>query len=126
MIQPAGFVRGMAQGLAQSGAVAVFENSPVISTTREKSAWHVKTPKGAVTAAKVILAVNGHVQSFGASKGTLSGILAAEYAAGIANPYIVDYLAVAQPTLLPRTICHDGSLSVFELEGVASGEREVR
>lgn len=234
MIQPAGFVRGMAQGLFQSGAAAIFENSPVLSMTCEGGVWQVKTPKGTVTTPKVILAVNGHVQSFGffkqrlmhvflyasmtraltneevkrlggepiwecvpadplgstvrrisgigghrilmrnkfkysasleateqsvqraarhhdrsfiarfpmlrdvemeyrwggrlclswngvpvfgevetgvylavccnglgASKGTLSGILAAEYAAGIENPYIADYLAVAQPTLLP-------------------------
>jgi hypothetical protein len=37
----------------------------------------------------------------GASKGVLSGILAAEYASGVNNPYIADYLAAAQPSLLP-------------------------
>src|SRR5262249_57325335 len=52
-------------GLSQSGAVTLFENSPVISLTRERGVWQVKTPKGTVTAPKVLLAVNGHVQSFG-------------------------------------------------------------
>jgi hypothetical protein len=37
----------------------------------------------------------------GVSKGTLSGILAAEYACGLQNPYIEDYLNEAQPTHLP-------------------------
>ena len=37
----------------------------------------------------------------GASKGTLSGILAAEYACGFQNPYIEDYLNEAQPIRLP-------------------------
>jgi glycine/D-amino acid oxidase-like deaminating enzyme len=234
MIQPAGYLRGLAHGLSQSGAVSMFENSPVLSMRRETGVWQVKTPKGTVTTPKVILAVNGHVQSFGyfkqrlmhvflyasltraltneevkrlggeptwefvpadpmgstvrrisgtsghrilmrnkfrysasleateqslqdaahhhdrsfiarfpmlrnaemeyrwggrlclswnsvpvfgevepgmylavcqnglgASKGTLSGMLAAEYATGFKNPYIADYLAAAQPTLLP-------------------------
>ena len=37
----------------------------------------------------------------GVSKGTLSGILAAEYACGIQNSYIEDYLNEAQRTRLP-------------------------
>ncbi len=65
MIQPAGFVRELAQGLSLSGAVDIFENSPVISMTRSGDVWQVKTPQGTVSTPKVILAVNGHVQSFG-------------------------------------------------------------
>jgi glycine/D-amino acid oxidase-like deaminating enzyme len=37
---------------------------------------------------------------FSISKGTLSGILAAEYACGLQNPHIEDYLNEAQPTCL--------------------------
>ena len=37
----------------------------------------------------------------GASKGTLSGILAAEHACGYENPYIEDHINEAQPTRLP-------------------------
>jgi glycine/D-amino acid oxidase-like deaminating enzyme len=37
----------------------------------------------------------------GVSKGTLSGILAAEYASGFQNSYIEDYLNEEQPTRLP-------------------------
>ena len=37
----------------------------------------------------------------GASKGTLAGILVAEYASGVQNSYIEDYLNEEQPTQLP-------------------------
>uniref|UniRef100_UPI0040488CDE NAD(P)/FAD-dependent oxidoreductase n=2 Tax=Yoonia sp. TaxID=2212373 RepID=UPI0040488CDE len=69
VIQPAAFVRGVATGLAARG-VQVFENSPV-TQLRKHAQWHAKTPAGAVTAPKVILAVNGHLNSFGYLKGQL-------------------------------------------------------
>lgn len=63
MIQPAMFVRGVADGLRGQGVV-LHENSPVISLARNGD-WAAKTPGGKVTAPNVILAVNGHLQSFG-------------------------------------------------------------
>jgi glycine/D-amino acid oxidase-like deaminating enzyme len=63
MIQPAGFVRGVAAGL-KSSRVQLYENSPVVALERTQD-WSAKTPAGTVIAPKVILAVNGHVQSFG-------------------------------------------------------------
>ena len=63
MIQPAMYVRGVAAGL-QSNHLVLFENSPVISLDR-KADWVAQTPKGTVTAPKVILAVNGHLNNFG-------------------------------------------------------------
>ncbi len=63
MVQPALFVRSIAGGLAP--LVSLYESSPVVSLAREGKAWQVKTPKGAVSAPKVILAVNGHAESFG-------------------------------------------------------------
>ncbi|MDX1520558.1 MAG: FAD-binding oxidoreductase [Anaerolineae bacterium] len=65
MIQPAGFVRGLAQGLSLARAVDIFENSPVTAMVRERDVWRVETPRGVVSTPKVILAVNGHIQSFG-------------------------------------------------------------
>lgn len=65
MIQPAGFVRALADGLTRTGAAEIYENSPVLSMTREGGAWRVQTPQGEVTTPKIILAVNGHAQSFG-------------------------------------------------------------
>jgi glycine/D-amino acid oxidase-like deaminating enzyme len=69
MIQPALFVRGVAKGLA-SNRVRICEQSPVTELRRE-SDWVAVTPKGRVTAPKVILAVNGHAESFGHFKGRL-------------------------------------------------------
>lgn len=62
MIQPAAFVRQAAQGL--SPRVSFYEKSPV--TGIDIGAEHrLTTPKGSVLAKNVILAVNGHIQSFG-------------------------------------------------------------
>lgn len=69
MIQPALFVRGVAQGLA-SNRVRICEQSPVTELRREGD-WVAMTPKGRVTAPRVILAVNGHAESFGQFKGRL-------------------------------------------------------
>ncbi|WP_373634730.1 NAD(P)/FAD-dependent oxidoreductase [Yoonia sp. SS1-5] len=63
MIQPAAFVRGIARGLT-SNRVQIFENSPVTNLSKDVD-WTAATPNGSVTAPKVILAVNGHLNSFG-------------------------------------------------------------
>ncbi|MCH9779732.1 MAG: FAD-binding oxidoreductase [Alphaproteobacteria bacterium] len=69
-LQPAGYVRGLANGLAARG-VAIYESSPALSLQKQQGGWRVATPKGAVTAAKVILSVNGHLESFGFQRGRL-------------------------------------------------------
>lgn len=69
MIQPALFVRGVARGLRSNG-VRIFENTPV-TELRRNVAWNAITPKGRVVALRVILAVNGHANSFGFYKGRL-------------------------------------------------------
>jgi glycine/D-amino acid oxidase-like deaminating enzyme len=63
IIQPSAFVLGVAKGL-KSNRVQIFENSPVIGLERDGD-WVATTPKGKATAPKVILAVNGHLNSFG-------------------------------------------------------------
>lgn len=70
MIQPAEFVRGIATGMQGQG-VGIYERTPVISFDKKGQAWSLKTPKGRVEAGQVILAVNGHVQSFGHFAGRL-------------------------------------------------------
>ncbi len=69
MIQPAMFVRGVAGGL-RSNRVLIREKSPVISLEKQDN-WVAVTPKGKVTAPRVILAVNGHLESFGFATGRL-------------------------------------------------------
>jgi len=69
MIQPAMFVRGVAAGL-RSNRVSLHEMSPVTRLERDRD-WVATTPKGQVRAPRVILAVNGHLNSFGYVPGRL-------------------------------------------------------
>ena len=64
MLQPAKFIQGVAKGLSDLG-VELFEKSPVIELERSGADWLATTPKGKITAPKIILAVNGHAESFG-------------------------------------------------------------
>lgn len=68
-LQPAGYIRGLARGLRDR--VQVFENSAVTGFTRQGQDWMVRTETGSVSAAKVILANNGHLESFGIERGRL-------------------------------------------------------
>lgn len=69
MLQPAGYVRGLAAGLAQT--VAIHEDSPVTALARNGPDWRATTPQGSVTAFRIILATNGHLESFGFERGRL-------------------------------------------------------
>lgn len=65
MLQPALYVQLLADGLVDSGAVALYEHSPVVRLTRSGQRWRARTPGGSVSASSVVLAVNGHANSFG-------------------------------------------------------------
>lgn len=69
MLQPAGYVRGLAVGLARGAEV--YDRSPVLRFERAGRDWVLRVPKGSVTAERVILAVNGHLESFGVAQGRL-------------------------------------------------------
>ena len=69
ILQPALFVRGVAAGLTDSG-VKIHENSPVVALDKEGE-WRATCKGGQVTAPRVILAVNGHLNSFGFHRGRL-------------------------------------------------------
>ncbi|MGR3503556.1 NAD(P)/FAD-dependent oxidoreductase [Pseudaestuariivita sp.] len=64
LIQPALYVRGVAQGL-RSNRVSLHEQTPVTALKRDGVGWRANTPQGTVKAGRVILAVNGHLASFG-------------------------------------------------------------
>ena len=70
MLQPAGYIRGLAAGLRAQG-VGVYENAAVTALERQGDAWRVETRGGQVSAGRVILTVNGHLESFGFEKGRL-------------------------------------------------------
>ncbi|NYJ13199.1 glycine/D-amino acid oxidase-like deaminating enzyme [Rhizobium leguminosarum] len=63
IIQPAAYVRGVADCLKEP--VRLFEQTPALSFERSGDGWLVKTPKGSVRAGKIIMANNGHAESFG-------------------------------------------------------------
>ena len=73
MLQPAGYIRGLAAGLRAQG-VGIYEETPVIAFERQGQGWQVRTPSGTVNTAKIILATNGHLESFGIAKGQLMQI----------------------------------------------------
>jgi glycine/D-amino acid oxidase-like deaminating enzyme len=74
LIHPADYVRQFAAGL--SGKIDIFERSPVTSLARRDGKWTATCRSGSVTAAKVILGVNGHIDDFGHFGGRLMHIFA--------------------------------------------------
>ena len=74
MLQPALYAREVARGLT-SNRVHVFQGTPVTGLTRTGGEWTARTPAGRVQAPKVILAVNGHAQSFGQFDGRLMHVM---------------------------------------------------
>jgi len=62
LIQPANYIRSLAAGLASR--ISIYERSPVTSLNRESGTWKAVSPRGVVTAPKVILGVNGHIDDF--------------------------------------------------------------
>lgn len=74
MLQPAGYIRGLADGLERDG-VTILENSPVLRFESSGSRWRLEFANGSITAPKVILANNGHLESFGFRQGQLMHIM---------------------------------------------------
>lgn len=64
MLQPALYTRLLADGIEQDD-VRIYEDSPAIEIKQSAAGWQVLTPEGCVASARVILTVNGHLQSFG-------------------------------------------------------------
>lgn len=67
MLQPAGYIQGLAAGLRRDG-VQVFEETPVMGFGVQGRGWLVETTNGRIKTGKVILATNGHLESFGIAK----------------------------------------------------------
>ncbi|WP_026187626.1 FAD-binding oxidoreductase [Ensifer sp. BR816] len=69
IVQPAALVRAIADHFQEP--IRLFERTPAMSIETSSGGCTVKTPKGEVRAAKVILATNGHAESFGFGSGEL-------------------------------------------------------
>lgn len=73
VLQPAGYIRGLGEGLKPQ--IGLHENAPVIGFERAGSGWIVETPKAKVTTGKILLANNGHLESFGYKRGRLMHVM---------------------------------------------------
>jgi len=73
ILQPAGYVRGLAAGLRPD--IALYEQSPVDSITKTGPDWNITSRGYTLTAGQVILANNGHLESFGIQRGHLMHVI---------------------------------------------------
>lgn len=73
ILQPALYIRSLAQGLVhkQTHPLRLFEKSPAISFEKQGDSWRIETPKASIKAKTIIMAVNGHAESFGFFKNRL-------------------------------------------------------
>lgn len=58
-VNPLGYARGLA-GAAMKAGAAVFAGSPALAIAKQGTAWKVTTPKGSVTAERLVLATNAY------------------------------------------------------------------
>ena len=74
MLQPAGYVQGLAAGLERAG-LRIHENAPVLRIESRAQGWLLTTAQGSLRAQRVIMANNGHLESFGFKRGRLMHIM---------------------------------------------------
>ena len=72
LLQPAGYIRGLGEGLRAH--CEVYEKTPVTRISRAADDWVLQAPGARVTAPRVILTNNGHLESFGIARGRLMQI----------------------------------------------------
>ncbi|UAB90146.1 FAD-binding oxidoreductase [Ruegeria sp. SCSIO 43209] len=63
MIQPAAYVRALSTHLA--GRIGVYENSAVTGFRKQGGGWAVETEQARVSTGRIVMATNGHLESFG-------------------------------------------------------------
>lgn len=74
MLQPAGYALGLAAGLERAG-LRIHEHSGVTRLESTAEGWTLTTATGSLRAARVILANNGHLESFGFARGRLMHVM---------------------------------------------------
>jgi glycine/D-amino acid oxidase-like deaminating enzyme len=65
IIQPALYIRCLANALQMQEGCDLYENSALQQLSKKGEDWCARTARGSVTASRVILAVNGLIESFG-------------------------------------------------------------
>lgn len=73
IIQSALYIRNFAAGVARYATI--HQHSPCLYLSKNGPDWIAETAHGSITAGNVILAVNGHIQSFGFFKRQLLHVL---------------------------------------------------
>lgn len=122
MLQPAGYIRGLGAGLTAKG-VDIYENSPVTGFERQGSCWRVRTASGSISAARVILTVNGHLESFGFERGRLMHL----FLYAVMTPDL-DKTALAKLGGSPRwgiTPSHPMGTTVRRIDSTQGGNRII-
>lgn len=111
-IQPLAYARGLARRAQEAGAL-VRENSPVTRIERRKDRWRLATPKGQVTASRVLLATNAyHLPIAGAARARTS----------IVNFFQAATEPIDAPDVLPAGEgCWDTALIMTSFRRDASG-----
>lgn len=73
MLQPALYIRSLAEGIThkETRPAVIYEDSPAINFEQQGESWIVRTPSARLVTKHIILAVNGHAESFGFFKGRL-------------------------------------------------------
>lgn len=74
IFQPAQYITGIADALANLPLCELYEKTSVISLNKVSDQWIAKTTNGSIRANKVILAVNGLIENFGFYKRRLMHI----------------------------------------------------
>ncbi|EHS49668.1 FAD dependent oxidoreductase [Rhizobium sp. PDO1-076] len=111
LIQPADYVCGLAAGLSRS--VDIFERSPVRSLKRDGTTWVATSDKGRVSAPKVILGVNGHIDDFGFYQGRMMHIFA--YAS----------MTAAIPEETARKVCGQDRWALLPADAMGATVRKI-
>lgn len=65
ILQPALYIRSLANALVEKAGCQLFEDSALQQLARKGERWRATTASGSVTAERVILAVNGLIETFG-------------------------------------------------------------
>jgi len=65
IIQPALYIRSLADALQMQEGCELYENSALQQLSKVGEDWCARSARGSVTAARVILAVNGLIETFG-------------------------------------------------------------
>jgi len=79
LLQPAGYSLALATGLTSQsaqakGGIKIYERSPALDIKRDGNHWVIESSKASVTSGQVIIAANGHLESFGFAKNRLMHI----------------------------------------------------